>query len=46
MPAVAKEYVVFIVEAELNPFQVTVEQWTSVMKNHRAYAGAVAAAEA
>ncbi len=46
MPAVAEEYVVFIVESDWDPSQVTEEQWTSVMKEHRAFAEAVAAAGA
>ena len=37
---------VFIVESEWDPSQVTEEQWTSVMKEHRAFAEAVAAAGA
>jgi hypothetical protein len=43
---VAEEYVVFIVESEWNPAQVTEEEWTSMMRQHRAFAEAVAAAGA
>jgi hypothetical protein len=43
---VAEEYVVFIVESEWDPSQVTEEQWTAVMKQHRAFAEAVEAAGA
>jgi hypothetical protein len=43
---VAEEYVVFIVESEWDPAQVTEEQWTEVMGKHRAFAEAVEAAGA
>ena len=42
----AEEYVVFIVESEWDPTQVTEQEWTDTMRQHRAFADAVAAAGA
>ncbi len=42
----AEEYVVFIVESEWDPAQISEAEWTSVMKQHRAFAEAVEAAGA
>lgn len=42
----AEEFVVFIVESEWDPAQVSEEQWTATMRQHRAFADAVSAAGA
>lgn len=42
----AEEYIVFIVESEWDPAQVTEQEWTDTMRQHRAFAEAVAAAGA
>jgi hypothetical protein len=43
---VAEEYIVFIVEPDWDPSQVSESEWTEVMKAHQAFAQAVEAAGA
>jgi hypothetical protein len=43
---VAEEYIVFIVEPDWDPSQVSESTWTSVMRAHQAFAQAVEAAGA
>lgn len=42
----AEEYIVFIVEPDWDPSQVSESEWTSVMRAHQAFAQAVEAAGA
>jgi hypothetical protein len=42
----AEEYIVFIVESEWDPAQVSEQEWTDTMRAHRAFAEAVAASGA